>query len=125
MGLISHLLHTHESLEPVRLSDTLGGLLLLSPWVTFAQEAPAMIKNEGKDVLEKLVLQRWSTSFLGKAEVDNYNTPLNAKPDWWQQMPVREICVLAGKDEIFRDDIELFVENLKVHVPSANLIDAF
>lgn len=97
------------------MAEPLKGLVVLSPWVTFEQAAPSMKRNVGKDLLDRPVLERWSEAFMGGAEPDNYNTPLQADADWWKGLSAKEIYVLAGEDEIFVDDIEEFVKKLRVN----------
>ncbi len=116
LGLLSHVMYPHPSIPSLNLSEDLKGLILLSPWVTFDQTAPAMSQNANKDMLEKSVLKRWSDAFMGGAEDDNYNTPLMADGDWWKGLPAKEVLILAGRDELFVSDIEEFVKKLNVSV---------
>lgn len=44
---------------------------------------------------------------------DEYNQPIMAEPEWWAGMPVEEVLIVAGKDEILVDDIVAFAERLE------------
>lgn len=68
-----------------------------------------------KDILDKTVLRTWSDMHLNGAEPDNFNSPLRADPPWWKNIPVGDILVLGGGDEIFIDDIVAFTKKLEVY----------
>ncbi len=72
-----------------------------------------MKSNAYKDLLDGPVLKRWSDAFMGNAPVDNYNTPLAAGGEWWKGLPVGEVLVLAGTDEVFVGDVEAIIGHLK------------
>ena len=88
--------------------------ILVSPWVTFEQHARSFETNQYCDLLSAGGLADWSTSYLGGAERDPYNTPLSAPTGWWKDAPMGHVVVIAGQDEIFVDDDESFAKNLKV-----------
>lgn len=44
---------------------------------------------------------------------DEYNQPIMAEPEWWAGIPVQEVLIVAGKDEILVDDIVVFAERLE------------
>lgn len=89
---------------------------MLSPWVTFDQTALGYKANSGKDVLDARALKSWSDAFMGGAKVDPYNHPLSADPQWWDGVPAERLCMTAGKDELFHDDICAFAEKVKVRL---------
>ncbi|CAI4211268.1 unnamed protein product [Parascedosporium putredinis] len=115
LGLLSHLLHPNPLLDPARGTGSFKGVALLSPLVTFDLTAPSIKKNEGKDVLERSTLKRWADNYLAGTAQDAYNAPLGAEAGWWEDMPTEALCVVAGEDEMFIDDIRAFVEKLKKH----------
>lgn len=118
VALLSHLLHPHPEVAALQNGgQSLKGVILLSPWVTFDQSAESFRRNKQKDCLSVPGLKECSDAFMGDAPNDNYNTPLGAPSDWWQNTPADRFIVLAGKDEVFIDDIERFVEKLKVGPP--------
>ncbi|KAH6657561.1 Alpha/Beta hydrolase protein [Truncatella angustata] len=115
LGLMSHLSHPHTSLPIINSQDNFKGLLLISPWVSFDQSAACMVENADKDYLGKARLKLASDKFMAGGEVDYYNTPLGAGADWWRGIRAQDVCILAGEDELFRDDIQSFVARLSVH----------
>ncbi|KAI7203186.1 hypothetical protein KC316_g7802 [Hortaea werneckii] len=116
-GLFAHLCHPHPSVTPIRLSRPLKAGILVSPWVTFAQDSPSMNADKSVDYMSRPGLENASQAFMSDAPVDEYNTPLAASPEFWKDLPqaVQTIRVLAGGVELFADDIKAFAEKLKVH----------
>ncbi|KAI6856580.1 hypothetical protein KC338_g8373 [Hortaea werneckii] len=116
-GLFAHLCQPHPSVEPVKLSQPLKAGILVSPWVTFAQDSPSMNVDKSLDYMSRSALENASQAFMSNAPVDEYNTPLSASPEYWKNLPeaVQSIRVLAGGVELFADDIKAYAEKLKVH----------
>lgn len=73
-----------------------------------------MQSNSQVDFMSQKMLKACSSSFLGTAKLDPYNSPLVAPPEWWQHIPVHELCVVCGEYEIFVDDIKAWAEKVKV-----------
>jgi acetyl esterase/lipase len=48
-----------------------------------------------------------------EANADPYNQAIMASPQWWAGLPVQEVLVVAGRDEILVDDIVAFAEKLR------------
>ncbi|KAH0365394.1 alpha/beta hydrolase fold protein, partial [Aureobasidium melanogenum] len=113
LALLSHLSHPHPTIPPLPLSSSLKGLALISPWVTFSQQADAFTRNAYKDCLNPVALTHWTNEFLAKAAQDNYNAPLTAPESWWADIPVEEVLVTGGEDEVLVDDIAAMNKKLK------------
>lgn len=58
LGLMSHLLHPHPSIEPVALERPLRGAVLISPWGSFRCDTPAYHRHHYKDVLTATTLRK-------------------------------------------------------------------
>ena len=43
---------------------------------------------------------------------DNYNQAVLAPPEWWEHLLVKDVLIIAGKDEILSDDIVEFADKL-------------
>ncbi|KAI6819179.1 hypothetical protein KC340_g11131 [Hortaea werneckii] len=114
-GLFAHLCHPHPSVEPVKLSRPLKAGILVSPWVTFAQNSPSMNVDRSLDYMSRSALENASQAFMSNAPVDEYNTPLAASPEFWENLSqtVQTIRILAGGVELFADDIKAYAEKLK------------
>lgn len=44
---------------------------------------------------------------------DEYNQPIMAPLEWWRGLPVEEVLIVAGKDEILVDDVVEFAGRLE------------
>lgn len=68
------------------------------------------------DYMSRSALGNASQAFMSNASVDEYNTPLSASPEFWENLPeaVQSVRVLAGGVELFADDIKAYAEKLKV-----------
>jgi acetyl esterase/lipase len=96
----------------------LRALVLTSPWVSFSTAAPAFTRNVTKDLITIYTGRKWSVAFMGsepphEENADAYNQPIMAPAEWWTGLPVEEVLIVAGKDEILVDDIEAFVGVLR------------
>ena len=71
--------------------------------------------DKSVDYMSRSALENASQAFMSNATVDEYNTPLSAKPGFWRNLPevVQSIRVLAGGVELFADDIKAYAEKLK------------
>ncbi len=73
-----------------------------------------MRSNSGRDYLSQTSLAMGALQYLGGAKIDSYNVPMSASGDWWQNLKVRDICVVGGEYEMFIDDIEAWTKIVKV-----------
>jgi acetyl esterase/lipase len=120
LGLILHLGHSNPLVSPLEIAGQFSGAVLISPWVTMGTSAESMQSNKHKDILSATALSYWSQNFLGGTAPDSWNTPLLAPAEYWRDLPVAEILVLYGDDELLRDDILLVCEKLEVrHILSS------
>ena len=112
LGILSHILHPHPLIPPLKLSEgkSLAAVILMCPWVSFDMKRWASVRrNALKDCLSIPMNDDWSASFLGGAPIDAYNEPLclSADDPWWQGLDrvVENVLILAGEDEILLDSI--------------------
>lgn len=73
-----------------------------------------MKRNRHKDLLSIGVLKSWSEMFQANRPSDNYLDPLHAPSTWWENLPVGDVLITAGADEIFVDDDGQFADILRV-----------
>ena len=120
------MLHPHPAIDPIHTSSPLKGLLLISPWVSFATSSPSYSQNGNKDVTNATILKKWSAYYLGQAEPDNYNQPLSASGTWWEGVndKVQEMVITAGTDETPFSDTEKFAEVLKATMSNLKVLFA-
>jgi hypothetical protein len=111
---MAHLSHPHPAAPRIELVEKLGGVYLISPWVSFTGSSASMKANKKKDFIKFTSLEKLSAQFVGSAGLDGYNMPLSASPDWWKSLQVQNLCIMAGEYEIFLTDIEDFAAAVKV-----------
>ena len=114
LGVLSHLSHPHPAIQPLDISQPLKAALLVSPWVSFSTTAKSMDTNKYKDIVPAEGLRRWSNTYLEQAAADNYNQPGLAPAEWWKDMQVDEVLIVAGSDEVLLDGIRDFAGKIEV-----------
>ncbi len=116
LGLLSHLAHSHphQEIPELKLPHNLRGVCLISPWVTFDHTGAAYHRYRESDFITAKWLDSAAGWFTGDSKTDAYNQPLTASADWWGDIPVNEILVVAGSDEGMVDDIRTFGQKLTV-----------
>lgn len=115
LGIISHISHPHPQIPPLHLSAPFKGILLLTPWVSFASSVTSSGERcKNRDIIPLEIARRWSNAFLGAQKGDEYNEPLTAKAAWWEGSKAEEILLVASADECLTDDIAKMGEILKV-----------
>ena len=129
LGVLSHVLHPHGEIEPLRLIEEgkgvkvpkLDSLLLMSPWCSFDMRAkvdPMYDLNKEKDLVDDRIGQKWSSAFLGGKEGDAYNEPLRTRDEkgWWDGLSwvVDRVWLSAGEEEVLLGSIQEMKEVLAV-----------
>ncbi|KAH8903365.1 alpha/beta-hydrolase [Coniochaeta sp. PMI_546] len=137
LGLLLHVNHPHPSVPPVAVEGLLAGAALISPWVepgggstttTTTTTTTASLRSEkrgvaGRDVITPEGLAYWAGNLLGGAEKDPWNSPLSAAPgEWWGDLPVEEVLVTYGREELFADDVARLGEVLGAAHPRAKVV---
>ena len=115
LSLILHISHSNPLVSPLQVEDHFSNAVLISPWVNLDTSAPSMQANKDKDSLTIEALKYWAQNFMGNGASDYWNAPSTIPPEWWSDLPVDEILVLYGDNELLRDDTSVFCERLKVN----------
>jgi acetyl esterase/lipase len=128
LSLLSHILHPHPStttpIPPITLSSPLHGAILISPWVSFNTSTASFKSNKYKDVIAPEAVKQWSDAFMGSKypyteTSDYYNQALTAPESWWEGLPVEEVLIVAGEEEVLIDGINEFEGKLRRGVGEA------
>lgn len=101
-------------LAPVSPVRRFRGLILLSPWVSFDVTLQSFTKAPGKDYIQAESEKTWSDSYLNKSEPCIYSEPGLASANQWKDIPVQDILVTTGADEVLLDGITTWVDHIKV-----------
>ena len=115
LGLVLHISHSNPLVTPLHVDGHFSNAVLISPWVDMHTSVPSMQANKDKDSLTVEALVYWARTFMGITAVDYWNAPLTVPTQWWSDLPVDEILVLYGDNELLKDDTSTFCERLKVH----------
>ncbi len=124
LGVLSHLSHPHPSIPPLELSEPLRAAILIAPWVSFDTTAESFRRNQYKDCIGPASLIPWSKAFMGRAPADNYNQPIKAPVDWWKDLKVEEVLILAGAEEVLVDYVKEVARKIEVSLGSCGGGDA-
>ncbi|GMG28537.1 unnamed protein product [Aspergillus oryzae] len=113
VAVLLHLSHPHPEIEPLSDIAPLAGLFAFAPWVSFVHEGASMQENQYKDMIGPEILNRWSHMYLAGKESDAWSEPNRAPTEWWRDAKVKEVLILAGRDEILFDSINAFVKKFQ------------
>ncbi|KAA8644900.1 hypothetical protein EYZ11_007482 [Aspergillus tanneri] len=113
-GVLSHLAHPHPAIDPLTVSGSLGGAVMIAPWVSLdADHAERHEIDSRGDLITPAVAGPWSRAYLGTATRDFYTDLAMAPPDWFASFPVARVLVCAGGSEILLPIVEEFVERFR------------
>jgi acetyl esterase/lipase len=115
LSLLFHLSHPDPRVSPFTLDQRFSGAVLVSPWINLSTTSASLQSNADKDVLEAAALTYWAKNFLGSEQPSPWNNQLAAAAEWWHSLPVDNILVTYGDNEMLRDDISVLCDALKSH----------
>ena len=113
-SLVLHLSHSNPLVSPLKIAGQFAGAALISPWIKMDSAAESIIANKDKDTLTADALEYWARNFLNACILDYWNSPLMVPVEWLENLPITEILILYGDNELLRDDTVTFCERLKV-----------
>jgi acetyl esterase/lipase len=134
LALLSHISHPHPSstipIPPIFLSTPLAGVILVSPWVSFSTSSPSFTTNAYKDLIGPEACKQWSTAFMHTpwphiTNTDPYNQPITASESWWESLRVEKVVIVAGRDEVFIDDVRVLETMLRRQVGEGKVESAY
>lgn len=114
VAVLSHLMHSSDSVLKLEVQTPLRGMILMSPWTSFKTTWPSMTRNLDKDIDSLDALHEWSSDYLNGRTSDNYVEPILAPREWWTAAPVSKTLVVAGENEVFLDPITVWVDTFTV-----------
>ena len=122
ISLLLHCAHPNPKVPALDLGgQRLAGTALISPWVFAAVPDKGLaMEFQHKDVLLGTALNDWAHNLLGLAEAgsepanDPWSCPLAAPSEWWADLPVDDLFITYGEDEILRDNIKCFCSALRL-----------
>lgn len=115
-GVLSHVLHPHPSIAPVKLSEPLRGVILCSPVVCFNFDTARFRDSQIFEPAPASTLKVWVANYLWGGERDKWNEPLQAEVEWWNGLNdvVREMLITVAANEAMADDQLAMAAKIKV-----------
>ena len=103
VNLMFHVRHPHPQVAPLKIEGDLAGAVIVSPWLNLHEMPETMRTCERPDMLDTKALAYWAKNFLAGAPSDYWNDPLTAPTEWWSDLPVGDIFLTFGSDELLHD----------------------
>lgn len=116
LGILSHLLHPHPKIDPIRLTAPLKGAAASSPVVALNTQNLRFKTHEQQDPAGASTIQKWMERYLGSAKPDGWNEPLKNGQEWWigLQGILSGLLITVASNEMMADDICKTVDKVKV-----------
>ncbi|KZZ87961.1 6-hexanolactone hydrolase [Ascosphaera apis ARSEF 7405] len=112
LAILSHINHPHPAITPLELAEPFAAVYTTAPWVSFDITKPSMKTNVEKDFVSPAALKKWSDSFLGGQESDNYSEGVKAPAKWWEGIRTKELLICVGKDDVLFSGVDEFAQNI-------------
>jgi acetyl esterase/lipase len=115
LQVLSHMLHPIQGITELTLSSKLGGVILISPWVTLDTNSPSFTSNSTTDIFPPQFYSHLA-SFI-KPSVPEFQKPyveaVKAPKGWFKGIDgvVSRVFITVGDAECLRDDIETFAND--------------
>ncbi|MCJ1408856.1 hypothetical protein MMC19_002933 [Ptychographa xylographoides] len=110
-GVLSHLLHPHPAIEPLKLSAALRACFVASPVASLNAE----FANELQDPAPASTIKVWFENYLGCSARDSWNDPSKTDVAWWSEVDevVKQILMTVATNEMMATDTQDFAAKLK------------
>lgn len=116
LGILSHLMHPHPDIEPLRVPTPLKAAMASSPVCVLNTTNPLFLSQEAQDPASASTIRNWMTTYLGSRQPDEWNEPLRNRPDWWSSLHevVQEVLIAVAEVEMMAGDTIACAEKIKV-----------
>ena len=111
-GVLSHLLHPHPAIEPLRLSTTLRASFAVSPIASFDTN----YTSDRQDPAPASTIKVWLRNYLGGSTTDRWNDPSKTDVAWWSEVDeaAKGILITVAVNEMMATDTQALAAKLKV-----------
>jgi acetyl esterase/lipase len=120
LQLLGHILHPFEEIRPLGLSEPLGGVFLVSPWLSNNVFTDSVKRNSGNDMISNGAMDNLGISLYGEEQIkahkadilagdysaaNPYMTPLDTDEDWLDGIGdvTSSLYLTVGKNEVLYD----------------------
>ncbi|KAK2616929.1 hypothetical protein QQS21_000017 [Conoideocrella luteorostrata] len=122
LSLALHLKHPNPKVSPLNLDGRLAGAVIASPWLNLYSTSESMRTCKKEDILDADALVYWASNFLAGAPSDCWNDPLTAPTEWWSDLPINDILITYGDDELLSDECKRLASILEAAHPSTTAV---
>ncbi|KAK9491218.1 Alpha/Beta hydrolase protein [Lipomyces doorenjongii] len=125
-SVLSHILHPHPSITPIKLSTPLRAVFVSSPVVRFGFTAERFRLNEIFEPAPVSTLKEWIANYLGTSGKDGWNEPGQNDVEWWKGLTdvVKEILITIATDEVMADDVQAMANKITTVYPELTLFSS-
>lgn len=118
LGVLSHLMSPHPSIDSLKLSGPLAGALISSPVTVLNTRNPGFRTREAQDPAAADTIRTWLKNLLGPNSPDAWNQPLTNDASWWSGLSsvVKEVLMTVASVEMMAEDTIALATKIKVSV---------
>ncbi|MCJ1400964.1 hypothetical protein MMC11_004175 [Xylographa trunciseda] len=110
-GLLSHLLHPHPAIKPLKLTTPIRAAFAGSPVASFNTDWASDLQ----DPAPASTVKAWLVNYLGRSATDRWNDPSKTDVAWWSGVDtvVRQILITIAAKEMMASDTQAFAATLR------------
>lgn len=105
LSIVSVILHSFQGIQPLQINESLAGVLLISPWISYSIESRSWTENADKDAIPAVCEVLLADAYVDPGERNNWSEPAQADASWWNGIPAKSILNIYGGYECFKDHI--------------------
>lgn len=113
LALLSHLRSPHPSVQTLSGPDgqppVLRGMFCISPRCANDYNSPSFTSNASKDIIGVESMKLFTSNWQPAAD-QVWATPIQGDRHFWSSIAAQRLLLVAGEDEVYRDDIAHLAE---------------
>lgn len=116
LGVLSHLMHPHPSIKPLKIAKPLRAALICSPVTVLNAKSGGFRTQEAQDPASAATISQWMSNYLGPNKPDAWNEPLSNDPKWWSGLDrvVEEMLIAVASVEMMAEDTRACATKIQV-----------
>lgn len=116
LGVLSHLMHPHPSIRPLKLSGPLKAAISCSPITVMNVDNNMFRAQEAQDPASATTIKLWLRNLLGVQNPDPWVEPLRNPAEWWIALGdvTDELLITVAANEMMSDDTLGLIQSIKV-----------
>jgi len=105
LSVVSVILHSFQGIESLELKESLAGILLICPWISYSIESRSWTENKDNDSIPAVCVVALADAYVDVKDRNNYSEAVLADASWWQGVPAKKIMNVYGGYECFKDHV--------------------